>query len=53
MEETREYWEKCLAEFEEALQSEMEMADTAPKGFNDNTIQLLKFEITECIKQLR
>ena len=53
MEETREYWEKCLAEFEGALQSEMEMADIAPKGFNDNTIQLLKFEIKECINQLR
>ena len=53
MEETREYWEKCLAEFELALESEMEMADNAPKGFNDNTIQLLKFEIKECINQLR
>jgi hypothetical protein len=42
----------CLAEFESALQEEMNMADTAPKGFNDNTIQLLKFEINECIKQL-
>tara|TARA_R110002124_G_scaffold279075_1_gene451407 strand:+ start:107 stop:268 length:162 start_codon:yes stop_codon:yes gene_type:complete len=53
MEETREYWEKCLAEFEVALQSEMDMADIAPKGFNDNMIQLLKFEIKECINQLR
>lgn len=53
MEETREYWEKCLAEFELALESEMEMANNAPKGFNDNTIQLLKFEIKECINQLR
>ena len=53
MEETREYWEKCLAEFELALESEMEMANSAPKGFNDNTIQLLKFEIKECINQLR
>lgn len=50
---TKEYWENCLAEFEVALQSEMEMANIAPKGFNDNTIQLLKFEINECINQLR
>lgn len=50
--EDREYWLNCLAEFESALQEEMNMAYIAPKGFNDNTIQLLKFEINECIKQL-
>jgi len=52
MEETREYWERCLVQFEAALQDEMNMADIAPKGFNDNMIQLLKFEIEECINQL-
>ena len=49
---TKQYWENCLAQFELALQEEMDMAYIAPKGFNDNTIQLLKFEIEECTKQL-
>ena len=50
--DNREYWLNCLAEFELALQQEMEMAEEAPKGFNDNMIQLLKLEIKECTKQL-
>ena len=50
MEETREYWLNCLAEYEEALEQEFLMKEG--KGFNDNMIQLLKFEIDECIKQL-
>ena len=48
----REYWLNCLAEYEEALEAEFNMAFVAPEGFNDNMIQLLKFEIDECIKQL-
>ena len=47
---TREYWENCLAEYELALEGEFAMIPG--KGFDDNTIQLLKFEINECIKQL-
>jgi hypothetical protein len=46
----REYWLNCLAEYEEALQSEQEMER---QGIgSDNMIRLLKFEIEECIKQL-
>lgn len=52
IEGSQEYWLNCLAQFELALQEEMDMAYIAPKGFNDNTIQLLKFEIEECTKQL-
>lgn len=48
--EDREYWLNCLAEYEEALEQEFLMKEG--KGFNDNMIQLLKFEINECIKQL-
>ena len=48
----REHWLNCLAEYEEALEGEFNMATIAPKGFNDDMIQLLKFEIDECIKQL-
>ena len=48
----REYWLNCLADYELALHDEFAMAEIAPKGFNDNMIQLLKFEIKECIKQL-
>lgn len=47
---TKEYWENCLAEYELALEEEFAMIPG--KGFDDNTIQLLKFEINECIKQL-
>jgi len=50
--DSQEYWLNCLAEYELALQAEMNMANIAPKGFNDDMIQLLKFEINECIKQL-
>lgn len=46
----REYWLNCLAEYELALQEEFLMQEG--KGFNDNMIQMLKFEINECIKQL-
>ena len=52
IEDSREYWEACLVEFEEDLQREFAMQTIAPDGFNDNMIQLLKFEIEECIKQL-
>ena len=46
----REYWLNCLAEYEEALQSEQEMEQ---QGIgNNDMIMLLKFEIQECIKQL-
>ena len=50
--DSREYWLNCLAFYEVALQEEFDMAYIAPIGFNDNMIQLLKFEINECIKQL-
>ena len=46
----REYWLNCLAEYELALQEEFLMQPGY--GFDDNMIQLLKFEINECIKQL-
>ena len=46
----REYWLNCLAEYEEALEAEFNMQPGY--GFDDNMIQLLKFEIEECIKQL-
>ena len=52
LEDSREYWLNCLAEYELALQEEFAMQTIAPAGFNDNMIQLLKFEINECIKQL-
>ena len=48
--ENKEYWLNCLSEYEEALKEEFLMQEG--KGFNDNMIQLLKFEINECIKQL-
>jgi hypothetical protein len=50
--DSQEYWLNCLAEFELALQQEMDMANVAPKGFNDNMIRLLKLEIKECTNQL-
>jgi hypothetical protein len=49
---TKEYWENCLAEYREALQAEFEMELTTINGLNDLMIQLLKFEIEECIKHL-
>ena len=39
----REYWLNCLAEYEEALEAEFNMQPGY--GFDDNMIQLLKFEI--------
>lgn len=52
IQDSREYWLDCLAFYELALEEEFAMAEIAPIGFNDNMIQLLKFEIDECIKQL-
>ena len=52
MEQDREYWLNCLAEFELALQAEMNMIDVAPAWFNDSMIRLLNFEIEQCINQL-
>lgn len=49
-ERDREYWLNCLAEYELALQEEFLMQEG--KGFNDNMVRMLKFEINECIKQL-
>jgi len=46
----REYWLNCLAEYELALEEEFLMQPGY--GFDDAMIQLLKFEIDECIKQL-
>jgi hypothetical protein len=46
----REYWLNCLAEYELALEEEFQMQ--SGYGFNDEMIQLLKFEIEECLKQL-
>lgn len=48
--DSQEYWLNCLVEYELALQEEFLMQEG--KGFNDNMIQMLKFEIEECIKQL-
>jgi hypothetical protein len=47
---SQEYWLNCLAEYELALEEEFLMQPGY--GFDDNIIQLLKFEINECIKQL-
>lgn len=43
MEETLEYWEKCLLEFEQALQDEIENDIT-----EDSMYRLLKKEIESC-----
>jgi len=48
MEETQEYWEQKIAEFNEAIEAEMSM-DVQ----NDEMIKLLKFERDECLKQLQ
>lgn len=48
--DSQEYWLNCLAEYELALEEEFLMQPGY--GFDDNMIQLLKFEINECIKQL-
>lgn len=47
MDETIEYWQRCIADFEESLQSEME--SDAP---NDLMIKHLKSEIEDCKKQI-
>lgn len=52
MEQNREYWEKCLVQFEAALKAEMDMINIAPTGVNDSMVRLLNFEIEQCINQL-
>jgi len=47
MDETLEYWQEKLAEFQEALESEQEM--DIP---NDTMLKLLKLEIDFCTKQI-
>lgn len=50
MDETLEYWQKCLAEFQEAAATELEQVVV-----NDNMLILLKKEIEHCnnvIKEL-
>ena len=46
----REFWLTSLAQYELALEEEFQMQPGY--GFNDNMIQMLKFEINECIKHL-
>jgi|TARA_R110000787_G_scaffold4424_2_gene16952 hypothetical protein len=46
----REFWLTSLAQYELALEEEFQMQPGY--GFNDNMIQMLKFEIDECIKHL-
>ena len=46
----REFWLTSLAQYELALEEEFHMQPGY--GFNDNMIQMLKFEINECIKHL-
>jgi hypothetical protein len=48
MEETLEYWEEKLAEFQEALQLEEEMEIR-----EDSMLKLLKMEIESCLKQIK
>jgi len=48
--DSQEYWLNGLAEYDLALEEEFLMQPGY--GFDDNIIQLLKFEINECIKQL-
>ena len=47
MEETLEYWQKCLSDFEEALISEQDN-----EVVNDDMIKLLKKEIEECKEKI-
>jgi hypothetical protein len=47
MEESLEYWEEKLLEFEEALESERE-----PELRNDDMTRLIKQEIEYCKKQI-
>ena len=48
MEETIEYWQKCLAEFEEATESEHSMDVT-----NGPMIKLLKNNIDYCKNKIK
>lgn len=43
MEETLEYWQKCLAEFQEAVENEMQH-----EVVNDDMLILLKREVENC-----
>jgi|TARA_R110002072_G_scaffold37435_4_gene109533 hypothetical protein len=52
IEDDRQYWLDCLAEFEEALAEEKNMVNVAPAGTNDSMMKILQFEIEECLKQL-
>jgi len=48
MEETLEYWQNKLVEFQEALQSEEEMEIR-----EDSMLKLLKMEIESCKEQIK
>lgn len=48
MEETLEYWQNKLVEFQEALQSEEEM-----EVREDSMLRLLKMEIESCKEQIK
>lgn len=48
MEETLEYWQEKLAEFEEALQLEEQMEER-----EDSMLRLLKMEIDSCKEQIK
>jgi hypothetical protein len=47
MEETLEYWQRCLSDFEEALISEQDN-----EVVNDDMIKLLKKEIEDCKEKI-
>lgn len=47
MEETLEYWQKCLAEFQEAAEAELEQ-----DFVNDDMLILLKKEIEHCTNKV-
>lgn len=47
MDETLEYWENCIAQFEEALEAEM-LSDEP----NDMMLKHLKEEIEDCKNQI-
>jgi hypothetical protein len=48
MEDTIEYWQNKLVEFQEALQSEEEM-----EVREDSMLKLLKMEIKSCKEQIK
>ena len=47
MEETLEYWQKCIAEFETALEAEQSAEEV-----NGDMIKLLKEEIEYCQSEI-